>query len=137
MLILPFKIASETYCLNIENIKEIIPVVEFKPLPESKDYFKGLINYRGSVCPVIDISLLISGIESQMFLSTRIIIIEIENSNECFGIMGEKITETLYVENHELMDLPNGLTFAKYIESTIIKDSKIMKLINPKKLFFG
>lgn len=135
MLILPIKIADDTYAIGIENIQEIIPVVEFSILPSAPDFIKGLINYRGSVCPVIDISQLIKGISAKIFLSTRIIMIDSGVENCAFGLLAEQVTETVYVNPQDFNSVSGGLTSASYIDKTIILDGKIVQIINPEKIY--
>jgi chemotaxis-related protein WspB len=135
MLILPIKIAEDTYAIGIENIKEIIPVVEFSILPSAKDYIKGLINYRGTVCPVIDISQLIKGISAKIFLSTRIIMIDSGTEYGAYGLLAERVTETVYVNPDDFNPVSGSLTSATFIDKTIILDGKIVQIINPEKIF--
>jgi chemotaxis-related protein WspB len=130
MLILPFKIGKNTFSIGIDKIIEIIPIVEFMPVAESQDYICGLINYRGSVCPVIDISMLIGKIKSNTFLSTRIIIIEKKETNVYFGILAEQVTETVYVDNSQINNFSVSISTAKYIEGTILHNDNIIQIIN-------
>lgn len=131
MLILPFKIADDNFAVGIDSIKEIIPVVDFNKLPSSPDYVKGLINYRGSVCPVLDVSMLIKNKPSKIFLSTRIIMIDMKNVNCSFGLLAEQVTETTYIDENDFINISAGLTTASYIDKTIIINGKIVQFVNP------
>ena len=135
MLVLPLKVGDEMYAVGIDKIKEVIPVVEIRPLPESPDYMKGLINYRGTISPVIDLCMLIKGYESKYFLSTRIVMIEFEGEFCSFGLIAEQVTETINIDTDEIHSIAKGLSNAGYIQNTIIKDGKIIQLLNPKKIF--
>lgn len=135
MLILPFKIEEDSFAIGINKIKEVIPIVEFSEIASSPDYVKGLINYRGLVCPLIDLSMLIKSKVSKIFLSTRIIIIELTQYNALFGLLAEKITETVFINPSEIRPVGSAITDAKYIDSTIILNGKIIQIINPEIIF--
>lgn len=135
MLILPFKMNNEMYAFEIESIKEIIPVVEFQKLPASPEYIKGIINYRGSACPVIDLKYLLTGSESKLFLSTRIIIIEKNKNEQIFGFLAEQITETNYINEYDVQTLSEGLSNAAYISKILIYEGKIIQMLCPQKIF--
>lgn len=136
MLILPLKIQNDSYAIGIDNIKEVIPVVEFSEIPGSPDFMKGLINYRGQVCPIIDLSSLLKNVNSKNFLSTRIIIFEITDDKVLFGLLAEQVTETVFIDFNEISRVADGLTSESYIESTIIFNNKIIRILNPQQIYF-
>ena len=135
MLILPLEISGETYAMMIDNIKEIIPVVEFIELPSTPEYIKGMINYRGRVCPVIDLSMLLKNIPSKIFLSTRIIMIDSGDENCSFGILAQQITETVFIKSDSFEDIPTAMQMSGYIDKTMIMNGQIIPILNPKKIY--
>ncbi|MBX3043311.1 MAG: chemotaxis protein CheW [Candidatus Kapabacteria bacterium] len=135
MLILPLEISGETYAMMIDNIKEIIPVVEFIELPSTPEYIKGMINYRGRVCPVIDLSILLKNIPSKIFLSTRIIMIDSGNENCSFGLLAQQITETVFIKSDSFEDIPTAMQMSGYIDKTMIMNGQIIPILNPKKIY--
>ena len=52
-----FKSGNEYFGLKIQYVSEIIQFQAITAIPETEDYIKGLINLRGKVIPVIDVSL--------------------------------------------------------------------------------
>ncbi len=135
MLILPFKIDVDSFAIGIDKIKEVIPIVEYSEITSSPDFVKGLINYRGLVCPLIDLSMLVKSIASKIFLSTRIIMIELPQYDALFGLLAEQITETVFINQNDIRPVGAAITDAKYIDSTIILNGKIVQIINPEKIF--
>ncbi|ACK70496.1 CheW protein [Gloeothece citriformis PCC 7424] len=98
MLLLLFYIGDDLYALDSSQVLEVIPRVILRKLHHVPDYVAGVFNYRGSILPVIDLSLLIRGNPCRLCLSTRIIIVE--NTRQLtgkgyLGLMAEKITDTL------------------------------------------
>ena len=50
-----FKLESEYYGIEIDNVQGIEKVQDFTIVPNAKDYIKGVINLRGEVVPIIDL----------------------------------------------------------------------------------
>lgn len=135
MLILPLNIDNDKFAIKIDKIKELIPIVEFNEIPSSPDFVKGLINYRGLVCPLIDLSILIKSLASKIYLSTRIIIVELPEFDSIFGLLAEQITETVYVNPDDIKPVGQAISNASFVDSTIILNGKIVQIINPTKIF--
>ena len=52
-----FKIAEETYILDIRKVREFITYERITIIPNLPEYYKGVINLRGSIIPVMDLRL--------------------------------------------------------------------------------
>jgi len=75
MLLLLFEIGKERYALDVNQIIEVVPLVNLKPIPATPDYVAGLMNYRGEGTPVIDLNQLVDSVPYEDAFSTRIIIV--------------------------------------------------------------
>ncbi|HAN73746.1 MAG TPA: chemotaxis protein CheW [Planktothrix sp. UBA8407] len=98
MLILLFYVGNDLYALDSSQVVEVIPRVILRKIYHAPDYVAGLFNYRGAIVPVIDLCHLIQGQPSCSYLSTRIIMVNYitkEKHKRCFGLMAERVTETL------------------------------------------
>ena len=49
-----FKIGKECYALSVSKVLEIIQLEQITKIPNSSEFILGVINFRGSVVPVID-----------------------------------------------------------------------------------
>lgn len=52
---LVFSIASDSYCVPLQSIKEIIGTTKVAPIPNVPPYVLGLLNLRGQIISVIDL----------------------------------------------------------------------------------
>lgn len=59
---LTFVLNNEVYGINILNIREIIDYGNITKVPMMPDFIAGVINLRGNVVPVVDLSLRFSKI---------------------------------------------------------------------------
>ena len=52
-----FDLGKEAYGIPILRVNEIIGMTEITPIPRTPVYMKGIINLRGRIIPVLDLSL--------------------------------------------------------------------------------
>ncbi len=53
---LEIEIESSRYCVQLGDISEVVPQFEISEVPLAPPYFRGLINLRGKILSVIDLS---------------------------------------------------------------------------------
>ena len=93
------KIGNEQYGINIQYIDNIVRSQKITRVPKTQKYYKGVINLRGEIIPVMSIRLKL-GLEDDVFTDkTRIIIVKVENAT--IGVIVDQVKEvvTLYEEN--------------------------------------
>jgi len=71
-----FKLADETYGINVMQVQEVLRVSEIAPVPGAPHYVLGIINLRGNVVTVIDTRIRLGLATAEVTDSTRIVIIE-------------------------------------------------------------
>src|SRR5258708_17840746 len=54
--LLSFRLGDQEFCVDIMAVREIRGWTEATPLPRAPDYIRALINLRGTVFPVVDMS---------------------------------------------------------------------------------
>jgi purine-binding chemotaxis protein CheW len=54
--LLRMAVRTETLAVPIEQVREILEVTRLTPLPRTPDFVRGVMNLRGSVVPVVDLS---------------------------------------------------------------------------------
>ena len=55
--LIAFRIGGQEFCVNIMSVREIRGWTPATPLPHSPHYVMGVINLRGAVLPIMDLSL--------------------------------------------------------------------------------
>lgn len=74
---LSFTLNGEVYAMAIEQVKEIIEFGQITTVPMMPSYMRGVINLRGTVVPVIDLSRRFGGEASEVGRRTCIVILEV------------------------------------------------------------
>ncbi len=137
MLCLSFNIDEDIFGISVKNIIEIIPLVKIKKVPHSPESLIGLINYRGDIIPLFDISEIIKSRKSKYLLSTRIIILnnDINDSKlKYVAFLAEQVTETVEYIKENLRDPGISIANADYLGKLLMINNKSIQLINISKL---
>lgn len=79
---LTFTLGSEVFAIGILAIKEIIEYSSLTTVPMMPSYVRGVINLRGAVVPVLDLSVRFGKPASPVTKRTCIVIIEITTAGE-------------------------------------------------------
>jgi chemotaxis-related protein WspB len=98
MLLLLFETSGGRYALDSRQIIEIIPLLLAKRIPGAPGYVAGIVNYRGTAVPVLDLCAFEGGNPCRILYSTRIIIVNYRlesGETTLVGLMAERITETI------------------------------------------
>ncbi len=133
MTVIPFDINDTYFAVDIEHIVEIIPLVTIEKIIDANPQLSGLINYRGVLIPIVDLKKFFYNENSNFLLSTRIIIYNYKE--QVIGLIVENLTDTLELDQNELIKDTQILSGSNYIKSYFIEDDKTIKMIDVMKIF--
>jgi len=105
---LTFLLDGEMFAIAILNIKEIIEYGSLTEVPMMPGFIRGVINLRGSVVPVVDLSARFGRRKTEVSRRTCIVIIEVENDDEKhdIGVMVDNVSEVLEIPRSEIEPPP-------------------------------
>ena len=105
---LTFALGSEMFAVGILNVKEIIEYGNLTEIPMMPAFIRGVINLRGSVVPVIDLSARFGGSQTEVGRRTCIVIVEVEDEDtkHDIGIMVDAVSEVLDIPGSEIEPPP-------------------------------
>ncbi len=95
------RIGDEQYGIDIKYIDNIVRMQQITRVPQVPDYFKGVINLRGEVLPVLSLRLKMGLSEDEITKDTRIIIIKME-AHEAIGVMVDSVKEVVNLSTAEI-----------------------------------
>jgi chemotaxis-related protein WspB len=133
MLFLVFQLGVDRYALDAKRVAEVLPLVDIKQIPHAPTGVAGVINYRGTPVPVIDLTLLTLGHPARRCLSTRIVLMRDTSSwgdSRMLGLMAEHATEIVRREPAEFVasGIANGA--APYLGPVAIDPRGLMQWID-------
>ncbi|MCK5893211.1 MAG: chemotaxis protein CheW [Endozoicomonadaceae bacterium] len=102
MIYLRFKIAGQFYALSSDNIVEVIPFLPINGMAHSSQAVAGTLNYRASLIPVIDLTVLFDEQPAAHFVSTRIVVVAYRDEQGDMlhiGLIAEQATETMSLDD--------------------------------------
>ena len=126
------KLGSEQYGIDIKYVDNIIRNQRITRVPKAQPYFKGVINLRGEVIPVMSLRLKF-GLEQDEYTSaTRIIIIKLEPQS-AVGLIVDEVREVVEltedaIEKHTAADLHDEK--AQYLSGVGKNGDSLISLLN-------
>lgn len=119
---LTFVLGGEMFSLSILCIKEIIWYSNLTEVPMMPECIRGVINLRGAVVPVMDLSARFGKPATPVTKSTCIVIVEVDSSTEGerqnMGIVVDAVQAVLEIPSTEIEPAP---TFGTKIRSDFIE----------------
>lgn len=106
---LTFLLGSEMFAIDILGIKEIIEYGSLTSVPMMPEFIRGVINLRGAVVPVVDLSARFGRASSAVTRRSCIVIIEADNEGEKqdIGVVVDSVSEVLEIPASEIEPPPS------------------------------
>lgn len=129
-----FKLAGETYGVNVMQVQEVLRYTEIAPVPGAPDYVMGIVNLRGNVVTVIDARFRFGLMPGEITDNTRIVILEADS--HVVGILVDSVAEVVYLKQSEIETAPNvgNEESARFIQGVCHKNDELLILIELDKL---
>jgi chemotaxis-related protein WspB len=141
MLFLLVQVENELYGIQARQVIEILPIVRWRKLPHAPEPILGLIDHHGKAVPVLDLTQVLAGRASNLYLSTKIIILDYYNaSGEIFplAVLAERILATLAIDESAFADSGVATPEAPYIgpvantERVFVQRLELQRVLPPQ-----
>jgi len=105
---LTFLLGGEMFAIGILGIKEIIEYGSLTAVPMMPKFIRGVINLRGAVVPVVDLSARFGRNASEVTRRTCIVILEVEadSQRQDVGVVVDSVSEVLAIATSEIEPPP-------------------------------
>ncbi len=129
-----FRLADETYGINVMHVQEVLRITEIAPVPGAPSYVLGIINLRGNVVTVIDTRLRFGLPSTETDDSSRIVIIETED--QVVGILVDSVAEVVELQQSEVDSAPNvgNDESSRYIQGVANREDDLLIVVDLNKL---
>lgn len=96
---LTFKISQELFGISILQAQEIIGIQQLVSVPRLPDYFRGVMNLRGRIIPVIDLRVKFGYCSKEDTERTCIVIVGLmqDGHKNTYGLVVDEISEVIEV----------------------------------------
>lgn len=133
-----FKSGSEYFGLEIQYVQQIIQFQAVTKIPETEDYIKGLINLRGRIIPVVDVSLRFKQGPCEYNDKTCILVINVKSTT--VGLVVEQIAEVVEIKEGNILPPPSigrgDKGHNKYVYGIGKVGNTVKLLLDPEKLLY-
>lgn len=105
---LTFMLGGELYAAPIASIREVVEFVGLTRIPLAPSVVPGVLNLRGAVVPVVDLSARFGGPPMTIGRRTCVVVVEtpIAEGTYALGVIVDSVSEALEVEAHQLEQRP-------------------------------
>ena len=94
-------VGSEQYGIDISYIDNIVRMQKITRVPKVQTYFKGVINLRGEVVPVMSVRKKMGLEDDVLTNASRIIILKLEE-NASLGVIVDEVREVVNLSEDEI-----------------------------------
>ncbi|MHA7839356.1 MAG: chemotaxis protein CheW [bacterium] len=107
-----FEVNGTAFAIEIDTVREIVRRTEITPLPRAPELIEGIVDLRGMVIPVLDLSRALGQGPSVHGERARILILDLEGL--VLGLLVDAATDVLSIESSRLEDVPDLASQAGY-----------------------
>ena len=101
---LTFKIAKESYAIEIKYVTEIIGIQKITEVPDMPVFIKGVINLRGRIIPVMDVRIRFNMAPKEYDERTCIVVVNVERSS--VGFVVDEVSEVVDISENQIEPPP-------------------------------
>jgi purine-binding chemotaxis protein CheW len=102
---LAFQVGAQEYCVDVMAVRELRGWTPATSLPRAPDYVRGVINLRGIVLPVVDMSSRLGLARSEP--GERHVVIVVSLGPQLVGLLVDAVCEILEVADTDLQLTPD------------------------------
>lgn len=131
-----FELNGKEWGISIDGMRSIERMVKITSLPKTPNYYRGIINWRNEIIPLIDLNAFFDmglGVETE---DTRIIITDV--NKRTVGFIVDCIQDILTLEEGDIEKPPDILENnipREYIKGVAKVNEKLIILLNIDKFF--
>jgi len=128
-----FRIGTEQFAVSVFKVLEIIQFDQITQVPDSSPYILGIINFRGSIVPVIDMHHRFN-IDHNLENNNMVVIVDLQNKdkNVLMGLKVDQVTDVLEFEFSSIKSVPDlGVKYnPEFLEGFVEKDGRFIMVLN-------
>lgn len=132
--LLSFRVGAQEFCVDIMIVREIRGWVQETPLPHSPGYVRGVVNLRGAVLPIIDLSERL-GLGAADPSAQHVIIVARIGSHTV-GLLVSAVSDILSISDQMIQPTPPVASGAatSYVQGLLTVEDRMVSLLWAEKL---
>lgn len=124
-----FRIGEQEYCVDIMAVREIRGWTQATTLPHAPHFVQGVINLRGAVLPIVDLSCRLGLGEAQP--TARHVTIVVQVNNQVVGLLVDAVSDILTVTPEQMLPTPDvaSETTRQFVKGVFGMEGRMISLI--------
>ncbi len=102
--LIAFRVGDQEFCVNVMSVREIRGWTQATPLPHAPHYVMGVINLRGAVLPIVDLSMRLGMKPAEP--TQRHVIIVAQVKSKVIGLLVDAVSDILTVADENIQPTP-------------------------------
>ena len=134
--LIAFRIGDQEFCVNIMSVREIRGWTKATSLPHSPSYVMGVINLRGAVLPIVDLSARLGMTPAEP--TVRHVIIVAQVKSQVVGLLVDTVSDILTITDDEIQPTPDVVSseFEKsFARGVLAVEGRMICLIELEAIF--
>lgn len=133
--LIAFRIGEQEFCVNIMSVREIRGWTPATAMPHAPPYVLGVINLRGAVLPIVDLSLRLGMKPAEP--NVRHVIIVAQVGPKVVGLLVDAVSDILTVTDENIQPTPDIANEAEkaYARGILAIEGRMICLIELDSLF--
>lgn len=117
---LTFICSGERLAVEILDVKELLEMTNMTRVPMTPEFIRGVINLRGSVVPVVDLSARLTGKVCSLTKRSSIVLVEVAQGEhtQVLGMLVDEVSEILEIDSSHIQPPPS---FGAHIRTDFIR----------------
>ncbi|MEN8167035.1 MAG: chemotaxis protein CheW [Pseudomonadota bacterium] len=136
---LSFTLGGEHYGVDILRVQEIKGWEEVRPLPDTPEFIKGVLDLRGVIVPIIDLRSRFNFASVEYTPTTVTIVLSVERAGKplIIGVVVDGVSDVLNVKCAEVRKAPDLGTHinTQYITGMFTQNERMIVLLDADRLF--
>ena len=128
-----FKIGKEHFAISVNKVLEIIQFEQITRIPNSSDFIRGVINFRGGIVPVIDMhrrfNIGIPENETRM-----VVVVDVRNgeNNVTMGLLVDQVVNVIEFNYKSIRAVPDlGFRYnPEFLEGFVEMSGEFIMIMN-------
>lgn len=102
--LLLFRVGAQEYCIDIQEVREIRGWTQATALPQAPAYVRGIVNLRGAVLPIVDLTERFGFGAGETSVRSAIIVVAAHNG--LVGMLVDEVLEILTAKPDDIRPTP-------------------------------
>jgi purine-binding chemotaxis protein CheW len=128
--LISFRIGSQEFCVDIMTVREIRGWTQTTVLPRSPAYVRGVVNLRGAVLPIVDLSARLGFAAADP--TARHVIIVAQIGHQQVGLLVDAVSDIITVNDTEVQPTPDIASelVKTFVQGILAVDGRMISLIS-------